>query len=400
MEEEVPVSRAAGPGGGGFSSVEEALVRAVRAGAFPGAAAAAGQAAGTRWIGGAGRLQPGSGRSAGPSTVYDLASLTKVVATTSILMRLHEEGRISLDAEVRAFLPGFEGGGREEVTLEHLLTHSSGLPAWRPLYKEARTREEALALVLTTPLLGPPGEEERYSDLGAILLGECAARAAATPLAALSFRMVLEPLAMRDTCFCPPASERWRIAPTEMDRDFRGRLIHGEVHDENASIFGGVAGHAGLFSTAEDLARFARELLRAVRGGGSPALWKTATARLFTTRRGKVAGSSRALGWDTRSDEADATGPAGSRSTSGAKFSPGSFGHTGFTGTSIWIDPVRDRFAVLLTNHIHPDRARPGMLAARREFHDAVVEALDRLPAADGPAPGRPEARGPAGGRG
>jgi CubicO group peptidase (beta-lactamase class C family) len=393
MAEEVPVSPAAGSTDGRFAAVEESLARAVRAGAFPGAAWAAGGASGTAGIGGVGVLDAASGRRSTGDSIYDLASLTKVIATTSVLMRLFEDGRFSLDTGVRTILPGFDGGGREKVTLEHLLTHSSGLPAWRALYQEARSREEALALVLATPLEGPPGEVERYSDLGAILLGECAARLGGLPLATLSYREVFGPLAMRDTCFRPPPSELRRIAPTELDRTFRRRLLHGEVHDENASILDGVAGHAGLFSTAEDLARFAREILRTVRGEGGPALWKTATARLFTARRGKVPGSSRALGWDTRSDGEDASGAAGSKSTSGRRFGPGSFGHTGFTGTSIWIDPARDRFAVLLSNHVHPDRSRPGMLEARRAFHDAVAGALDRAPAT-----GKAPAAIPAGG--
>jgi len=364
---------------GPFAALEEFLSRTAGGDAFPGAAGAAGTSAGIAWIGAGGRLDRAGGPPASPSTLYDLASLTKVVATTTVVVRLLEAGKIGLDDPVRRHLPGFGGGGREKVTIEHLLTHSSGLPAWRPLFREARTREEALALVLATPLSDAPGTVERYSDLGAILLGECAMRAGGMPLAALAWSLVFEPLAMRDTGFRPPASEMARIAPTEDDRDFRGRLIRGEVHDENGWILGGVAGHAGLFSTAEDVARFALEWLRAVRDAGRPGLLGAKAARLFATRRNLVEGSSRALGWDTRSDGDDRSGPAGTKSSSGRRFSPGSFGHTGFTGTSIWIDPVRDRFAVLLSNHVHPTRKAGGMAEARRDFHDLVAGALEAM---------------------
>jgi CubicO group peptidase (beta-lactamase class C family) len=374
MSERVPVTRA--PAGAGFAAVEVALGKAVEAGVFPGAAGCAGRSSRVLWMGAAGRLSgPGSG-AAETSTIYDLASLTKVIATTSCVMRLVDAGAVSPGTPVCSLLPEFRGGGREAVTIEHLLTHSAGLPAWRPLYREARGRDEVLAAVLATPLERRPGEVESYSDLGAILLGECAARAGGAPLATLSWRLVFEPLGMRDTCFRPPASQLGRIAPTEDDKAFRGRLVHGEVHDENAFAMGGVAGHAGLFSTAEDLARFAVELLRGVREGRS-SLFAAATARFFTTRRGLVTGSSRALGWDTRADAEDGSGPPGSRSSSGRKFTAGSFGHTGFTGTSIWFDPGRDRFAVLLTNQVHPTRNRPGMGDARRTFHDAVADAID-----------------------
>jgi CubicO group peptidase (beta-lactamase class C family) len=384
MADGVPVTATTGDGDARFAGAIAVLRRGVGEKVFPGAAAAVGTTAGAAWIAGVGRLDHAGGSPAAPGTIYDLASLTKVVATTSVVLRLVETGRMRIDAPVREHLPEFAGGGRDAVTVEHLLTHSSGLPAWRPLFRESRSPAEALALVLGTSLQDPPGSVERYSDLGAILLGECAVRAGGWPLATLAWREVLEPLAMRDTGYRPPASEMGRIAPTEIDGELRKRLIHGEVHDENAWALGGIAGHAGLFSTAEDLARFAVEMLRAVRGVGRPGLFGAETARLFTTRRGTVPGSSRALGWDTRADGEDGSGPRDSRSTSGRRFSPGSFGHTGFTGTSIWIDPVRDRFAVLLANAVHPTRKGPGMLRTRRDFHDAVAEALD----GDGRSPG------------
>jgi CubicO group peptidase (beta-lactamase class C family) len=376
MDSEIPVTRRLPAPAAECGPAEERLRRAVLDRVFPGAAAAAGGSEGARWISGVGRLDYTGGAAAGPSTLYDLASLTKVIATTSVVMRLFEEGRMALEAPVADFIPEFRGGGREVVRIEHLLTHSSGLPAWRALYREASGPKEALALVASTPLESPPGMAERYSDLGAILLGECAARAGGLPLATLSWKLVFDPLAMRDTLFCPPLDQRSRIAPTEEDHDLRGRLIHGEVHDENCWALGGVSGHAGLFSTAEDLARFAVELLRSLRGAPGARLFRKETLERFTARRSLVSGSSRALGWDTRSDAEDTTGPAGSRSSSGRRFGPGSFGHTGFTGTSIWFDPARDLFAVLLSNRVHPTRANDRMQAVRRDFHDLVVEGL------------------------
>ena len=381
MEMAVPVSGGKNPSENPFRAAEEVLRRCIQTKVFPGAAACAGTSALMAWETGLGRLDYGAGGPVGPETLYDLASLTKVVSTTSLILRLVDAERLALATPVKDILPEFTGGQKEAVTIEHLLTHSSGLPSWRPLFKEAGSREEAMALVLATPLESLPGAAERYSDLGAILLGECAARAAGMPLAVLAWKLVFDPLGLRDTCFRPSATDLWRTAPTEVDRSWRGRLIQGEVHDENASALGGVAGHAGLFSTAEDLGRFSRELLRAIRGegGSGSSIFRSESARRFTTRRNLVPGSSRALGWDTRSDGADGTGPPGDRSSSGRKFGRKSFGHTGFTGTSIWIDPENDRFAVLLTNNIHPARGTGGMMDARRDVHDAVADALDGL---------------------
>ncbi len=356
-----------------FDAAEKVLEKAVASRIAPGACGCAGNSRGVFWYGAAGSLDYAGGPAVRRSTLYDLASLTKVVATTSVVMRLVASGRFRVEDPVRSLIPAFDGGGRETVTIEHLLTHTSGLPDWKPFFRSGKSPRETLDEVIATPLVSAPGLLERYSDLGAVILGECAARAAGKPLATLSWELVFEPLAMRDTFFLPPPNELHRVAPTELDREHRGRLVHGEVHDENAFALGGVAGHAGLFSSAEDLGRFAAEMLRSVRGEPGPRVFDPAIARRFATRRGLVAGSSRALGWDTRADESDGTGPAGKKSTSGTKFSPGSFGHTGFTGTSIWIDPTRDLFVVLLTNRVHPTRAGGGMLELRRDFHDAVA---------------------------
>jgi CubicO group peptidase (beta-lactamase class C family) len=298
-------------------------------------------------------------------TLYDLASLTKVVATTTMAMILVDEGRLDLDQPVRELLPGFEGPGKEAVTVRYLLTHSSGLPAMAPLYKEIQGRAAYLERIQAMDLESPAGSRSTYSDLGIILLGEILERIAGQPLEAFVRDRVLVPLGVRDTMFRPPVELRQRIAPTEID-PWRGRLVHGEVHDENAFAMGGIAPHAGLFGTAGDLARFAQMLLNGGIFEGRRIVSRE-TVALFTRRAG-IPDSDRALGWDTKSAEG---------SSAGTLFSSRSFGHTGFTGTSIWIDPDRKLFVILLTNRVYPTRENNLIREARPAVADAVVRALD-----------------------
>ena len=297
-------------------------------------------------------------------TLYDLASLTKVVATTTMAMILVDEGRLDLDAPVQKFLPGFQGPGKEAVTVRHLLTHSSGLDATAPLYKELRGRAAFVERIEKMDLVYPPGSRSVYSDLGIILLGEILERVAGRPLDVFARERIFEPLGMHDTIFRPPAELRPRIAPTEND-PWRGRVVRGEVHDENAFAMGGIAPHAGLFSTAGDLARFAQMLLN---GGilDGRRIVSRETVELFT-RKAEIPGTDRALGWDTKSAEG---------SSAGTLFSPRSFGHTGFTGTSIWIDPDRQLFVILLTNRVYPTRENQLIREARPAVADAVARAL------------------------
>ncbi len=350
--------------------VERVLGEAVRDGAFPGAVAAAGTTTRDARFLSAGVLGESLPAPAGPDTVYDLASLTKIVSATATAMCLARDGRLEITAPVRRYVPAFRGDGRDDVTVEHLLTHASGLPAWKPLHDSIDPampyRERVIAAILATPLESPPGTRAVYSDLGAIVLGECLVMAGGKPLATLAWERVFGPLAMRETLYRPPATWRHRTAPTEVDRSWRRRLVHGEVHDENAFAMGGVSAHAGAFSTARDMARFAAEVIDGRRGRS--VLFPREVTRTFTTRRGIVAGSSRALGWDTRSERG---------SSSGHHFSAGSFGHTGFTGTSIWIDPERELFAVLLSNRVHPTRENRKISAVRVRFHDALIESLE-----------------------
>jgi CubicO group peptidase (beta-lactamase class C family) len=296
-------------------------------------------------------------------TIYDLASLTKVVVTTTMAMILVDEGKLDLAKPVSAFIPAFRGGAKDKVTVEHLLTHSSGVDWWAPLYKEVSGQEAYVKRIAAMDLAYEPGAKALYSDLGLILLGEILERVAGERIATFARRRILDPLGMKDTAFRPPKALWPRIAPTEVVAE-RGGLVHGVVHDENAMALGGVAPHAGLFGTAPDLARFAQMMLN----GGvleHQRIVSAATLERFTGQI-RVPGSSRAYGWEK---------PTGENSA-GARLSPSAFGHTGFTGTSLWIDPGQKLFVVLLTNRVHPTRENSRIPKVRRAVMDAVVEAL------------------------
>jgi len=309
-----------------------------------------------------------------PTTLFDIASLTKPVATTTMAMLLYERGLLELDAPIFGTIPEFlrdPDPRRREVTFRMLLAHSSGLPAYEKLFLKARKREDLLHAAFTTPLASAPGTRAEYSDIGFIILGVALERIAQESLDVFCRREIFGPLAMTHTTFNPPADQRQQIPPTADERDlpaanaprslFRHRIIRGEVQDENASVIGGVAGHAGLFSTAEDLARFAHTLLQ----GGAPIL-RAETVSLFTRRNSTPAETTRTLGWDTPSTP----------SQSGKYFGPRSFGHLGYTGTSLWIDPDRQLSITLLTNRTWPDCSNQSIKQVRPRFHDAVIEAL------------------------
>jgi serine-type D-Ala-D-Ala carboxypeptidase len=302
-----------------------------------------------------------------PSTLFDLASLTKVVATTTTAMLLYERGILDLDAPISAIVPEFTTDAakdfrRHEVTLRMLLAHSSGLPAHEKFFLKTRTRDELLQAAFTTPLAANPSTRAEYSDIGFIILGVALERLADESLDRISQREIFAPLAMTQTTFNPPLEIRATIPPTQDDQTFRKRLIQGEVQDENASVLGGVAAHAGLFSTAQDLAKFAHCMLN----GGRPIL-RPETIALFTRRESAPSGTTRALGWDTPSTP----------SQSGKYFSPQSFGHLGYTGASLWIDPARQLSITLLTNRTWPDCSNQAIKQVRPKFHDAIIEALE-----------------------
>jgi CubicO group peptidase (beta-lactamase class C family) len=300
------------------------------------------------------------------TTIFDVASLTKVIATTSMAMVLYERGLLDVEAPVAAIVPEFvtaaeKDDRRKDVTLRMLLAHASGLPAYAKLFLSNRTREELLHAAFTMPLAADPGSRAEYSDIGFIILGVALERLADEPLDSFCRREIYAPLGMIDTGFNPPKTIRDRIAPTADDRTFRKRIIHGEVQDENASVLGGIGGHAGVFATAADLARFANVLLN----GGAQILRPT-TRSLFTRRESTPPGTSRALGWDSPS----------APSQSGKYFGDSSFGHLGYTGTSLWIDPERQVSVTLLTNRTWPDCSNLAIKQVRPRFHDAVIEAI------------------------
>lgn len=312
-----------------------------------------------------------------PNTIYDMASVTKVVVTTTSLMMLVQQKRLDLDAPVSRYLPEFAAAAksdpnpawRSRITIRNLMLHDSGLPGIRQFFKDTKGYDAIIARALAEPLVHEPGTEVEYSDLGFMMLGEIVQRLTGKSLDDFAKENIFDPLGMKNSMFNPPKSLRARIAPTELDADYRKRLIVGEVHDENSWAMGGVAGHAGLFSTAGDIATFAQMMLN---GGiyGYRRLLGRATIQEFTTRE-SIGNSARALGWDV------VTQP----SSAGHDFSPGSFGHTGFTGTSIWIDPERHLFVVLLTNRVNPTRANEKIRQVRPALHDAVFQALGLAPA-------------------
>jgi beta-N-acetylhexosaminidase len=345
------------------------LDRAVRNRAFPGGVLAVGHAG--RWLvhpfGQLTFARPPR-RAVTAGTVYDVASLTKPVVTTTAAMLLVASGSLRLADPVGKHLPKWLRGPnpkwRARVTVADLLRHSSGLPAHRNYYRQAKGAAAILARVLAEPLVYEPGTRIVYSDLGFILLGGLIERLAGQRLDRFARRKIFAPLGMTGSFFRPPKRLRLRIAPTERDRGYRKRLVRGEVHDPNAWAMGGVAGHAGLFSTAADLAVFCQTMLQGGRYG-KHRLVPRALVEQWTARK-TIARSARALGWDV--PEAP--------SSAGRFFSPRSFGHTGFTGASLWIDPEKALFVVLLTNRIYPSVKNEKIRAVRPALHDAIVKAL------------------------
>ena len=310
-----------------------------------------------------------------PETAFDVASLTKVVATTAAMMLLVQRQQIDVDTPLGDLLPGFvvgraPGDSARKVTLRHLLAHNSGLPGEAELFRTATTPESLFRACLELPLEAEPGTRAEYSDPGFILLGKALEVRTGEPLDSWCGREIFAPLGMAATGFCPAPALREAIPPTEEDTWFRHRLIQGEVQDENASVLGGVAGHAGLFAPVADLLRFAAEIVNAAAGRSptrAPNLFEPVTVKRFSERQ-PPAGSSRALGWDTPSPI----------SSAGTHFSGHSVGHLGFSGCSLWIDLEAALAIVLLTNRTWPDRKNQLIREVRPAFHDAMREALQK----------------------
>jgi CubicO group peptidase (beta-lactamase class C family) len=371
-----------------FDGVAAVLTEAVEAGAFPGAVILVAQGGDVRYHEAFGqrRLVPERAPLAA-DTVFDLSSLTKPLATTTMLMLLAREGKLRPEDRVTRFVQNFGAHGKFGVTVRHLLAHCSGLPAWRPFYRDiARAahgrpnhlasrgaREFVYEQIHRERLEYPTGAQSVYSDLGFLLLGELIELVAQAPLDRVCHERIFRPLGLRATGFVDlgrlrrdnlaPVTDT--IAPTEQC-PWRQRILCGEVHDDNAWAVGGVAGHAGLFSTASDVHRLVN-WLRACARGDDPTL-PAEVVRRFWTRDATVPDSTWALGWDT---------PSSTRSSAGARVSPRAVGHLGFTGTSLWIDLERDAHVVLLTNRVHPDRHNERIREVRPRVHDAVWDALD-----------------------
>ena len=305
-----------------------------------------------------------------PDTVFDLASVSKVVATTTAAMILYERGLLDLDARLGDILPGFvigmeHGSGKERVTLRMLLAHSSGLPGYVTFFRDHTRPEGLMRAALHLPLEAKPDARTEYSDPGYILLGKVIEVLSGECLHTFCAREIFAPLGMENTRFRPPTAMRRAIPPTEEDTTFRRRVIQGEVQDENAFVLGGVAGHAGVFSNVRDLLTFAQCILDQGRTASGAQLFGPETLAVFAARHSTPEGKERALGWDVP------TPP----SSSGRYFGPRSIGHLGYAGTSIWIDPDQEVAVVLLTNRTWPDRSSDAIRQVRPAFHDAVVEA-------------------------
>jgi CubicO group peptidase (beta-lactamase class C family) len=377
-----------------FAEAARLIERGIVSRAFPAAAIEVGRRDVVLWNAAFGRLTyADEAASTTPDTLFDLASLTKVIATTTLVMRAVDAGSLALEDRVADRLADWRGPDRESVTVADLLEHASGLTAFLPFFRDHHGRAEFERAICTLPLEYAPRTQSIYSDLGFMLLAFILEDVNRAPFSQQFLGAVREPptaetggsRAAPTLLFNPPKELRARCAPTELDL-WRGRLLQGEVHDENTWELGGAAGHAGLFGTAAGVGAFARSILsgllpdagsreleagsrkpEAGRGKPEAGSWKRETLVRFV-RKSSVAGSSRALGWDTMLPT----------SSCGTRLSPRAIGHTGFTGTSLWIDPAQNLYVVLLTNRVHPTRDNNQIQSVRRAVHDAVVQELQR----------------------
>jgi CubicO group peptidase (beta-lactamase class C family) len=345
-----------------FPGARAVLARAIETHAFPAAVVEVGTTGAVRWREAFGALTYDRGApAANEESIFDLASLTKVIATASVAMDAISRDQISLEAPVHRWLPAWMNGRRAGVTIRDLLLHCAGFPAWLPLYRTCRDRAQFEAAIAGAPLEYVPRTASIYSDLGFIALGFLLEKATGQSLG-LAFEDLTARLDLGQIRFAPPPSWKAPTAPTEFDPG-RGRLLVGEVHDENAAALGGVSGNAGLFGTAAAVGAFARMVLGARLGVRGPSPFNPLLVEEFTSR-GRIPGSSRALGWDTMLPT----------SSCGTRMSARAFGHTGFTGTSLWIDPDARIYVVLLTNRVHPTRANEAIRDVRPALHDAVFD--------------------------
>ncbi len=304
------------------------------------------------------------------NSIYDIASLTKVISTTPVTIKLISQNKLGISHSIDQFYPIINNNEESNITINHLLTHSSGMKPFIEFFlneDKYSSRDDIISTIIQEPLDFNPGSKFQYSDLGMILLKEIIETVSKSKIDKLASSWFFKPLGMNNTHYNPSTKLLDRIVPTEFDSIYRKELVHGIVHDENAHMLGGITGHAGLFSTAEDVGKLAQLFLNEGTWLGNRILWSS-LVRKFTKRQEMPKGSDRALGWDTPSQNG--------KSSAGDFFSDKSYGHLGFTGTSVWIDPTNDIIVVLLTNRVHPTRKKGGIYGIRREFHNSVMKEI------------------------
>lgn len=349
-----------------FTQVDEIIQSAIKDSAFPGAVVLVSKEGKLIYEKAFGHLTyDDTSATVTINTIYDIASLTKVIATTTAAMICFDKKLVSLDDPVAKYIPEFAQNGKEKVTIKNLLLHNSGLPAFKRFYKNYSSAGEVINDIYKTPLSYEPGSKTVYSDLGFITLAKIVEQVTGKGFDVFCKEEIFIPLQMNSTFFNPSDSLQYKIAPTEYDNYWRNKLVWGKVHDETSALLNGVTGHSGLFSTAEDISNLLQLLLNSGTFNGYQII-KPETVKLFTTRYSEK--STRALGWDTKSEE---------KSSAGNIFDITSFGHLGFTGTSIWIDPTRKLFVVFLTNRVYPTRENKRLYKVRPALHDAVINALN-----------------------
>lgn len=366
-----------------FSAVDKIIENGIRSQAFPSAVLVVGSSKGITYQNAYGRLTYADG-SEGTTlrTIYDLASVTKVIATTSAIMKLYDEGKIDLNAPVTGYIPEFNNNGKADITVMNLLVHNSGLTAWTPFYLDPNmdSPEKVKNAIYNCNKEYETGTRTLYSDYNAFLLGEIVERISKKRLDKFCKEYIFNPLNMTDTYFLVPMTEDYRIAPTENDIYWRNQLLIGYVHDELAAILEGISGNAGLFSTGPDLFKFMQMMLNGGRyiddrklskGNVSDTLFNETTVDLFTTKvTGLGYNNTRALGWETKPEPTKYPPPCGYR------FSGNCFGHTGYTGTSVWCDKEKDLIVIFLTNRVYPNRSNEEVRNIRPMIHDEICKLL------------------------
>lgn len=346
-----------------FNAVDKVINKAIEDEAFPGAVVLVWKDGKTIYEKAIGNYTyDSSSPKIKTNTLFDLASLTKVVATTTAAMICYDRILFSLDDKVVKYIPEFGTNGKDNITIKNLLIHNSGLPAWKKFYGRNLNYDDVINEIYSSELEYKTGEKTVYSDLGIITLGKIIEKVSGKTLDVFCEGEIFIPIKMESTFYNPDDSLKRLCAPTEIDNYWRMKALQGEVHDETSAMLNGVAGHAGLFSTADDIAKLISVLINKGKLGQKQFI-KQSTIELFTKRYS--AESTRAIGWDTKSD---------SGSSAGKYFSQNSFGHTGYTGTSIWVDPERNLFVVFLTNRVYPTRENTKIQKVRPQLHDAIIE--------------------------